>query len=78
MMKVRMPEGNTLTGTAEDIVSIMRDGHWYFGDQSIQAYMERVKADALRFQGAEINTNGPTEFLASLAEHNLITIEEAA
>lgn len=78
MIRVRMPEGTHLTGNAETIVRIMRDGHWTVGEQSIEAYMERVQQDALRFQGAKIRTDGPEEFLDSLAENKMITIEEVA
>ena len=78
MMKVTLPEGTSLTGTAETIVRLFRDTHWSVGEQSIQVYMERVREDAKRLYGIDIRTDGPTVFLVSLASHNMITIEEAA
>ena len=78
MMKVRFPEGNTLTGTAETIVRVMRDSHWTVGDSPIETYMERVRSDAMRLHGAEIQAGSPAEFLASLANHNMIIIEEVS
>lgn len=78
MITVHLPEGNSLTGTAETIVRIMRDGHWTVGEQTIEVYMERVRQDAKRLQGVDISAETPMEFLASLASHKMITIEEAA
>ena len=78
MMKVKLPEGATLTGAAETIVRIMRDGHWTVGESTIQDYMERVREDARRLLELEIRTDTPEAFLASLASHKMITIEEVA
>ena len=78
MIKVRLPDGTTLTGKAETIVRIMRDGHWTVGEQTIEVYMERVRQDAKRLQGVDISAETPVEFLTSLASHKMITIEEAA
>lgn len=78
MITVRLPEGTSLTGTAETIVRIMRDSHWTVGEASIQIYMERVRQDALRLQGVDISAETPMEFLASLAKNKMITIEGAA
>lgn len=78
MIKVRLPDGTTLTGKAETIVRIMRDSHWTVGEESIQIYMERVRQDALRLHGVRISTESPEAFLAKLAEHKMIAIEEVA
>ena len=78
MIIVHLPDGNSLTGAAETIVQLMRDSHWTVGDESIQAYMDRVQEDAKRLQGVEISTETPVAFLASLAAHKMIEIEEAA
>lgn len=78
MMKIHLPEGTTLTGAAETIVRIMRDSHWTVGEESIEVYMERARDDAMRPHGVRISTESPEAFLASLAEHKMITIEEVA
>lgn len=78
MIRVRLPEGTSLTGNAETIVRIMRDSHWTVGEESVEIYMERVREDTLRLQGTKIQTGSPEEFLASLASHKMITIEEVA
>lgn len=78
MIRVKLPEGTSLTGNAETIVRVMRDSHWTVGDESVEIYMERVREDARRLQGVEIRAGSPAEFLESLASHNMITIEEVA
>lgn len=78
MITVHLPEGSSLTGAAETIVRLMRDTHWTVGEESIQVYMARVQEDAKRLQGVDISTETAAAFLASLAKHKMIEIEEEA
>ena len=77
-MTVKTPEGNHITGKPILIVDLMKEAHFTACDLSIEGYMERVKEDLQRLLGIELSSENPEAFLRSLAQHNMITIEEAA
>lgn len=79
-MTVTTPEGTHLTARPEIIVTVLKQA-----DHDTERicmtnhdYMIRVKEDVKRLHGIDLSTETPEAFLHSLAQHNLITIEDAA
>ena len=77
-MTVITPEGTHLTAKPEIIVTVLKQAHMTAESFTNQDYMNRVKEDTQRLLGIDLSTETPEAFLNSLAQHNLITIEEAA
>ena len=77
-MTVITPEGTHLTAKPEIIVTVLKQAHMTDEDATVQSYMDQVKEDTMRRLGIDLSTETPEAFLRSLAQHNLITIEDAA
>ena len=77
-MTVITREGTSLTAKPEIIVKVLKQADMPAETTSIQGYMEQVSQDAKRLHGVELSTESPEAFLRSLAQHRLITIEDAA
>lgn len=79
-MTVITPEGTHLTARPETIVTVLKQADRETECMCLtnQDYMIRVKEDAKCRLGIDLSTETPETFLYSLAQHNLITIEDAA
>lgn len=82
-MTVTIPGHSSLTGNPETILNVMRDAGVFTSPEE-DVYINGIKEAAQRLYGVTLKVEGSTRaeraesLLRSMAEHNMITIEEEA